>query len=197
MVIRNWRHQTEPRTRRWTREEYYRMGEDGFFQDQRVELIDGEVVEMSPQMSRHAAVIGMVHRALQAAFGDGVWVRVQMPLALGGDSEPEPDLAVVRGSPEDYVDEHPTTAMLVVEVSETTLAYDMSKKANLYASAGLPEYWIVDLCESRLHVSRNPKTDESAQFGHTFATVTILQSNDLVAPLARPSAKIPVAAFLL
>src|SRR5438477_12092996 len=111
----------EPATRKWTREEYYRMGDLGFFQDQRVELIDGESIEMAPQNNPHAIAIGLVVDAVSAAFGKGFWIRSQMPLFLGPQSEPEPDVAIVPGSPRDYVGkDHPRTALLAIEVSEAT-----------------------------------------------------------------------------
>src|SRR5439155_3890171 len=111
-----------PRRRRWTRDEYYRLAEIGFFRDQRVELVDGEIVQMPPQKNFHVIGIDLVHQALQKAFGPGHWVRIQAPLHLRPNSAPEPDLAVVRGSSRDYAaTDHPTSALLVVEVSDTTL----------------------------------------------------------------------------
>src|SRR5687767_4018897 len=108
---------TTPRPRRWTLDEYYRMGELGWFADQRVELIDGEVVEMPPKKDVHVACVSLVAKAVARAFGPGYWVRTQDPLHLINESEPEPDVAVVKGSERDYVGTgHPTGALLVVEV---------------------------------------------------------------------------------
>ena len=112
--------------RLFTREEFQRAGEAGLFRpDERLELIAGEVVrKMTLQQSRHASGVYLVQEALRRVFGPGFLVRVQLPLALLEDSEPEPDVAVVAGEPRAFVSAHPTSALLVVEVSDTTLAFD-------------------------------------------------------------------------
>src|SRR5689334_11505584 len=103
--------------RRWTRDEYQRLADIGLLSpDEHVELVDGEIVEVPPQRSRHAVGIRLAARALRAVFGPDFDVLVQLPLALGPRSQPEPDLAVVLGSPRDNLEEHPETAVLVVEV---------------------------------------------------------------------------------
>lgn len=143
--------------RTWTRPEYERLVEEGILgEDDPVELVDGRVVVMSPERSRHVAAIDLGAEALRRVFGPGWTVRVQHPLALGTRSEPEPDLAVVRGSPLDYADAHPREAALVVEVAETSLTYDLGEKARLYAGAGVEDYWVVDLVHGRVVVHRDP-----------------------------------------
>src|SRR5262245_27044206 len=139
----------EPRTRRWTRDEYYQMADLCWFQDQRVELIDEEIIERSPQRNQHSVALLLVEEALRAAFGNGFWIRTQLPLHLASESEPEPDVAVVPGRAREY-HEHPTTALLVVEVSDATLGFDSKRKASLYASAHIADYWIVNLADERL-----------------------------------------------
>jgi len=122
--------------RRWSRSDYDKMMEAGIFAPgERVELIDGEIVEMSPQHSAHSTAVSLSAEALCTAFGAGFDVRTRMPLALDLYSEPEPDVAVVPGSPRDYRDAHPTTALLVVEVADSTEAYDRDQKGSLYARA--------------------------------------------------------------
>ena len=111
-----------------------------------MELIEGEVVDMPPQKNAHYTAILLAQRALERAFGPNYVVRVQGPLDLGERSQPEPDLAVVPGSPRDYRD-HPKTASLVVEVSDSTLVFDRERKARLFAKAGIPEYWIINLVD--------------------------------------------------
>lgn len=144
-------------TRRWSRKEYDRLAEAGILDpSERVQLIEGDIVTMTPQNSPHAATIGKTQRILERLYGPNVWVRVQMPLIIDPDSEPEPDLAVVSGAPTDYVTEHPRTALLVVEVSDTTLPLDRDRKRTIYAHAGIPEYWIVNLSEHCLEVYRDP-----------------------------------------
>lgn len=144
-------------TRRWTRKEFDRLAEAGILDpSERVQLIEGDIVTMTPQNSPHAASIGKTQRVLERLYGSNVWVRVQMPLIIDPDSEPEPDLAVVPGAPTDYVNEHPHTALLVVEVSDTTLPLDRDRKRTIYARAGIPEYWIVNLSDHCLEVYRDP-----------------------------------------
>ncbi len=169
------------------------MGEIGLFQDRRVELIDGEIVHMSPPLSLHSGTVGMVERLLLAAFGGEYWVRTQMPLRLHADSEPEPDLAVVEGEPRSYLKDHPKCALLVVEVSESSLAFDRGPKGSLYASAGIADYWIVNLIDHCLDVYRNPIADPAAAFGSRYAAHQKLCPGDRVAPLAKSEARLAVA----
>ncbi len=146
--------------RKWTREEYDRLIEQGVFQeDERLELIEGEILEMTPQNARHAGTIQLVYEALDAALAEGYCLRVQLPLALGQDSEPEPDVAVVAGRPRDYLGAHPATAALVVEVADSSLAFDRHRKLPLYARHGIPEVWLVNVAEGRLEVFRAPEGD--------------------------------------
>jgi len=183
----------EPTVRRWTREEYYRMGEMGLFDGQRVELIDGEIIQMAPQKDVHAAVIGLAHTAIERAFDGGWWVRMQLPLELPNDSEPEPDVSVVRGSPRDYIGTgHPHEPLLVVEVSDTTLLFDQRVKAALYASANLQEYWIVNLVADHVEVHRDPVPDASAWRKSSYKTVRISRRGQDIAPLSAPQARVRV-----
>ncbi len=137
---------TEPvRTRSWTRREYDRLVESGFFREgDRVELLGGQLMVAEPQGARHMAAIHLAAEALRRAFSTGWYVRVQGPIALDDESEPEPDLAVVAGGPRDHAAEHPTVPALVVEVAEWSLPMDRREKAGLYARAGIADYWIVN-----------------------------------------------------
>jgi Uma2 family endonuclease len=187
----------EPQIRRWSIPEYYRMGELGWFDGQRVELIDGEIVQMAPQKDVHAAVISLTAKALSRAFGPGHWVRQQLPLHLAPNSEPEPDVAVVRGDERQFIGTgHPTGALLVVEVSDTTLAYDRERKASLYASAGIADYWIVNLVVGRLEVRRDPIADPSQPFGYRYNSIMNNTPPDAVSPLAVPSEMVVVGDLL-
>src|SRR5690349_19571305 len=127
--------QSGVRPRRWNKEEYYRLGELGFFNGQRVELIEGRLMVHSPQKPLHAAVVAQVDDLARPLFGSGYVVRCQLPLDLGQVLEPEPDVAVVVGTHWQYLTAHPTSALLIVEVSDTTLAYDRDEKGSLYARA--------------------------------------------------------------
>lgn len=173
------------------------MADLGMFQGQRVELIGGEVIQMPPQKNEHAIATGLAEEALEAAFGPAVWIRIQMPLHLQGFSAPEPDLAVVVGRPRDYVATgHPTTALLIVEVSDTTLAYDRRFKASLYAAAGIADYWIVNLVDRQLEVYRNPVPDRRQKYGSGYGDRTILDDDENATPLAAPGARVAVAELL-
>jgi Uma2 family endonuclease len=175
---------------RWSRAEYDRAIEAGVFgPDARLELIEGAILAMGPQGSEHFTGIELVVDALRGAFGAGYRVRTQGPLAAGEDSEPEPDVAVVAGDARSYRDAHPTSALLVVEVSDFSLHRDRTVKQRLYARCGIPEYWILALPESRLEIYRNPA-------GEGYQSVTNHAAGDRVAPLARPDAQIVVGDLL-
>jgi Uma2 family endonuclease len=183
-------------TRRWTREEYIQMISLGWFQGKRVELIDGEVMEMPAQLDVHLASVTLTHDALRLAFGPGYWIRVQGSLDLSPYGIPDPDLAVRSGSPRGAIHTIATSALLVVEVSESTLAYDRGGKANLYAAGGIADYWIVNLVQRQLEVHRNPVADATQPFGFRYADRTIHDPGDAVAPLAAPNAPVAVADLL-
>ena len=173
------------------------MADLGLFRDQRVELIEGTIVQMPPQKNFHVIGIGLVEQAMQAAFGPRHWVRTQAPLHLGRRSAPESDIAVVPGGPRDYAAAgHPTTALLIVEVSDTTLAYDRGRKASLYARAKIADYWILDLVHRRLEVRRNPVPDVSQHYGWRYQDVLLLGPPDRIAPLAAPKKRVAVADLL-
>src|SRR5262245_60729806 len=185
------------RARRFTRTEYERLIEAGMFRpDERLELLAGILVVREPQGSRHATAIGLVQDALRACFGSGWVVRVQMPIALDDESEPEPDLAVVPGGWRDYEATHPARAALLVEVSESSLGQDRGDKAGLYARARVPEYWIVNLASRSLEVHREPGAVATAPFGARYAVVTVREPGASVSPLACPTARIEVADLL-
>ncbi len=184
--------------RLWTREEYRRALRLGLFRpDERLELIGGEVVQkMSPQQSPHATSVRLTDEALRLAFPQGHDVRVQLPLALSEHDEPEPDVAVVVGSIRDYEDEHPRTAVLVVEVADSSLGTDRGPKAGLYAAAGIGEYWIVNLLDRLLEVHRDPAPMSGRPFGHGYHNVTRHDEAATVAPLTAPAAPIRVSDLL-
>ena len=185
------------RTRQWKRVEYDRLIEAGFFQPgDKVELIGGQLMVAEPQGSRHGASITLVADALRAVFTDGWYVMVQLPLALDDESEPEPDVAVVRGSPREYWDEHPSRPVLVVEVADAGIALDRELKASLYARAGVPEYWIVSIRDGIVEVHRQPAASSDAAYGWRYTEVERLERGATVTPVAAPTAAIPVAALL-
>jgi Uma2 family endonuclease len=178
----------------WSREQYRTLVEQGHFDGKRVELIHGEIVEMSPINWPHQLAKIKVARLLQAAFGKAAWVNEQGPLVAAG-SEPQPDAAVISGRPEDYTD-HPQTALLVVEVADTSLADDTTTKAELYATANIPEYWVLDLNGRQLHVYRAPAALSENLGAISYATHLTLGASDTVSRLAAPSATVRVADLL-
>jgi Uma2 family endonuclease len=183
--------------RRWKRVEYDRLIEAGFFQPgDAVELVGGHLIVAEPQGSRHYAAIQGAEHALRAAFGSGWDVRGQGPLALDDESEPEPDVAVVPGSFRDYLVEHPSRPVLVIEVSESSLALDREHKGGLYARAGLADYWIVNLVDRVLEVYRGPIPDADAAFGWRYGSLVTLGPEASVSPLALPGAVLRVADLL-
>ncbi len=142
---------------RFTRDAFERMAEAGVLPpDARVELIEGELIEMSPQGSKHATALHLLVEALQLGILEDVHLRIQAPLDLGDRNAPEPDIAVVAGTIRDYSAAHPKYAHLVVEVSDTTYYFDASEKLALYARSGIPEYWIVNLNERQVEVYSEP-----------------------------------------
>jgi Uma2 family endonuclease len=185
----------KPRQKRWTRAEYYRMADAGLFREQRVELIEGEIFQMPAMKTPHAAALELGRVALERAFGRGHWIRVQLPLHLGPRSEPEPDIAVVAGGVRDFSD-HPSNALVVVEVSDATLSYDRRRKGSLYAKAGISDYWIVNLNRGQLEVYRQPIPDPSRRYGFGYSSVNLFGSTDSASLLAAPQARIQVADLL-
>jgi Uma2 family endonuclease len=185
------------RRRRWTRSEYEHLIELGVFRPgEPVELLGGELIVSEPQGSAHYTAIGLVEDALRAALGPGWLVRSQGPIALAADSEPEPDVAVTRGARRDYSREHPARPALVVEVAESSLALDRDHKGSLYARAGVPDYWILNLLERVLEVYRDPVEDAARPFGWRYAARETLAAGAAAAPLAAPAARIAVSDLL-
>ncbi len=177
---------------RLTVERYLALVDTGVLDpDDRVELLAGVVVSMSPAGSRHAAVVGIVAEALRLALAQGAAIRIQHPLVLEPLSMPEPDVAVVAGTQQDYLDAHPTTALLAVEVSDSSLPQDRLTKGAIYAAAGIPEYWIVNLRHRQLEVHRLPNVE-----GAWWSEVLVLRPGDTVTPTVPASAPIAVADLL-
>ena len=174
--------------KRWTHEEYHASGDAGLFDGERVELIDGEIYVMSPMSIPHAAGIQRVQHALQRVCPEELLLRVQLPV-LTDRSEPEPNVALVRGSLEDFDEALPTCPMLAVEVSISSLQFDRTKKLTTYARQKIQDYWILNLVDDCLEVYREPSDDSYQQR-------TVLQSGESVSPLAIPQATIDVAKLL-
>jgi len=139
--------------------EFYRMADAGILtEDDRVELIEGEIIEMSPTGSRHAACVERVNRLLNRLAGEDAIVRVQSPVRLNDFSEPQPDVTLLRPREDFYERAHPAPGdvLLVVEVADTSAAYDRGVKVSLYARSVIPEMWLVDLSREKIEVYAQP-----------------------------------------
>ena len=180
---------TAPRPVRWTCAEFHRFGDMGVFEGRGAILIDGVILEQGPMNPPHALTLELVEPALRNTFGAGWRIRGQSPLILGQDIDPQPDFAVIAGSPRGSAG-HPTTADLVVEVSDTSLDFDTNEKRLIYARAGIREYWVVDINGRRLLVYRDPQAGD-------YAVRQTLGPADAVSPLAAPSVAVRVADLLV
>lgn len=175
----------------WTLEEYERLVETGAFDGWKVELVDGILYDTTPQTSRHAGGTAKATGILSEASSGKYLIRQHSPLHVPGDSLPEPDIAVVPPDPagDHYVGGHPTTAVLVVEVADSSLQYDRTVKAQIYAQAGIPEYWILSLIAEQLEVYREPA-------GSAYKSRAVLGPADEISPLFAPGVVIPVTRLL-
>jgi Uma2 family endonuclease len=188
--------QTPLTLRRWQRAEYERLVDLGVFQGEPIELIGGQLVVAEPQGAYHASAISAVDYALRALLPPGWMVRIQAPVSLDDESEPEPDLVVVPGLPADYRRSHPACPVLAVEVADSSLDFDRQHKGSLYARAGIQDYWIVNLVDRVLEVYRDPGPDPSAPHGWQYRSVATLTPPAVVVPLAFTSSQIAVADLL-
>ena len=173
--------------RLFTIEEYHRMAETGILRpEDRVELINGEILEMSPIGSRHASCVNNLNRALVLGLGVRAVVSPQNPVQIPVHSEPEPDVAVLR--PRSYKTAAPTAedVLLLVEVAETSLRFDRTVKLALYARAGIPEYWLADATAETVTAYRQPA-------GETYEDVRIVGIDGRLSPVAFPDLLMPVA----
>ncbi|MCI0345673.1 MAG: Uma2 family endonuclease [Chloroflexi bacterium] len=182
----------ELRRHRFTVDEYYRMAEAGILnEDSRVELIDGEIVDMPPIGSHHGGSVDRSNEVFFRRFVDVAQVRVRNPVRLDMYNEPEPDLALLRRRDDFYRTAHPTPAdvLLFVEVADSLLAEDRRTKLPLYARYAIREVWLVDLPNRVVHVYRDPAPDG-------YRLVQTARSGDRIAPLAFPDRDLDVAELL-
>jgi Uma2 family endonuclease len=180
---------------RWTSDLFHEVTDSGFFEGRSVILVDGEIWDMPGPNPPHEMATMLADYKFKALFAEGHVVRVQMSLILGINTDPIPDLAVIEGSPRDFVT-HPKTAKLVVEISESTLAYDLGLKSTLYAAAEIADYWVVDLVNRKLVVHRNPQLVPDQPHGHAYAEVKEYGPDDTVSPLAAPGGVVKVSELL-
>ncbi|MGF1601438.1 MAG: Uma2 family endonuclease [Thermosynechococcaceae cyanobacterium] len=174
--------------RRITTAEYHQMANVGILAaDEQVELIAGQIIQKMPKGPAHSALCKRLEKLLEHRLGDQVLVRLQDPIQLNSYSEPEPDIVVVRPSPNFYADHHPTSTdvYLIIAIADTTIQRDLSTKADLYAEAGITDYWVVSITTQELHVFREPQPDG-------YQRQLILRAQQSVSLLAFPNCTITV-----
>ena len=167
---------TQVTTKRFTLAEYHRLIELGFLtEDDRVELIRGELVQMAAKGTPHSVCNTKLMRELDRLIHDLAVVRGQEPIMLPTDSEPEPDVVIVRGQPDDYLSNHPypNNILLVIEVSNSTLEYDRTVKLSLYAENQIHDYWIINLTANQLERYSQPYQDTQGNFGYRIRQVAL------------------------
>jgi Uma2 family endonuclease len=179
-------------THRFTVEDYYRMAETGVLKpDARVELLDGEIVDMMPIGPFHAGTTNRLAKLFLKVSQERWQVAIQTPVRLAQHSEPQPDLMLLRPSPDDYTRCHPgpDDVLLLIEVADSAVTYDRSKKLPAYGRAGIPEVWIINLPERTVEVCREPHF-----LG--YASETVLQPGEAASPAAFPDAAVDIEALL-
>jgi len=181
---------------RWTISEYRDLDKTGLFHDVKTMLIDGEIFVMPLPSPPHDASLGLTAEFLRSAFTKGVHIRNQQGFDIGTRNDPGPDLAVVTGAIRDFTTSTPTEAILIVEVAVTSLRMDTTTKAELYASAGVPEYWVIDVPGRELHLYRDLVANPEGLGADAYRTRRVLKETDTISPLAAPTAVVKVSELL-
>lgn len=180
----------ESTRRLFTVSDYYRMGDAGVFgPDERVELLEGEILRMNPIGPRHANCVDRLNHLFVSLLGDRAQVRIQNPVRLSEVSEVQPDVALVRRDRDEAAHPGPSDVFLLVEVADSSVAFDRQVKLPRYARAGIPEVWIVDLTAAAVEVHREPRITG-------YATSTQLGAGGSIGPAAFPDVGIEVGDFL-
>jgi Uma2 family endonuclease len=185
--------QVETTKKLFTVRDYHRMAEAGIFgPEERVELIEGEILEMSPIGHRHPISVNRANRLFITKAGDRAVVSIQNSLELSHFTEPQPDVVLLKPRADDYAGKkvHAEDTLLVIEVAQTTLNYDLRRKLPLYASAAVPEVWIEDLKNDLLLVYRQPSSN-------TYLTSLVLRRGEAISPLALPDVILTVEELLV
>lgn len=170
--------------RKFSVDEYHQLVDLGFFtENDRIELIRGEIIEMAPKRTPHSVCNSLLWKQLYELIGKQVEIRVQEPITLLSNSEPEPDVVIAKKKADNYLSAHPTVEdiILVIEISDSTLKYDRETKLSLYAEAGIDNYWIIDLVDNYLEVYSNPFSDEQARYCYRNKSI-ILPNEDIKLP---------------
>jgi Uma2 family endonuclease len=185
-----------PQPYRWTIAEYRELDKTGLFHDKKTMLLDGELYVMVMPNPPHDTALGLVEEWLRTVFTSGHHVRTQKGFDIGARTDPGPDLAVVPGLLRDYATKTPTSAVLVVEVADSSLQIDTARKTEMYATAKVPDYWVIDLPNRRLLVFRDPAPSPAGLGSAAYKTHLTLGPTDSISPLAAPNATIRIADLL-
>lgn len=172
----------------WTVDDYYRMIESGILTDEnKVELLEGQILEMSPQYLPHAATTQRTWKYLSQQLAGKADIRIQLPITLRPKSEPEPDIAVVRFDSREYIENHPTAKdiYLLVEVADRTLSRDRTQKSHIYGKANIPEYWVVDVNKRQVYMFREPTNNG-------YALQTVLDENATTFLVSFPEVEVEI-----
>lgn len=188
------------KNRRFTRKEYYSMSESGILKpNERTELIDGEIILMPAQNLPHANAVTSSTMVLTATFFATHAVRCQLPVTLADDCEPEPDFALVTAEhmrDSNLQGKHPTCPDLIMEISDRSLGYDRGEKVGIFARAGVPEYWILNVKRRCLEQRRDPGPDQDSPFGFHYRSIRLISEGEKVAPLFAEDREVLVADLL-
>lgn len=178
--------------RLWTVDEYHRMALTGILDSsERVELLEGKIIWKSAKGTAHRSAVGMTDYLFKEALKNRAWVSIQDPVALSNNSEPEPDIAVVKIDPLRYANHHPTPeeVYLIIEVADSSLKFDCDTKGKAYAKAGIADYWVLDVIDRELYVYRQP-TPEG------YKSKTVLSEDKTISPLQFPDLVVSVCDML-
>jgi Uma2 family endonuclease len=178
--------------RKWTVKEYHKLGEIGIFNpEERVELIEGNIIKISAKGTGHACATRRTASLLHNLVGNQAAVYDKSPIALDDNSEPEPDIALVRIDPFDYATHHPTPSevYLIIEVADSSLTFDREIKAKIYARSGIADYWVLNVGDRQLHVFREPAVDG-------YQSEVILAETASISPIEFPTFNIAIQAML-
>ena len=169
----------------WTREQFHQLGEAHFFDGQRVILMEGEILVMPPIGDLHCGIVTIASAVLRDVFGEGFFVREEKTLDVGSATDPQPDIAVIAGTMRDFLFQGVTEAVLIAEVSVSTLTYDQGDKASLYAKAGIADYWIINLDHQppQVEVHRRPQPDDTQRYGFQYGEKSVYRSGEIIQPL--------------
>jgi Uma2 family endonuclease len=185
-----------PRPWRWTLDRYHKAVEEGFFRpDERLELINGEVIEKMPQSPQHRRCVKALYDQFEQSVGGGFVVFSQAPITLDSDGEPEPDVLIVRGNSAEYSNRHPsaTDSVLVVEVADSTLSFDRTVKQSAYARDGVQEYWILNLREKQFEVYTEPMRSSEDDSLWGYRSIRLWSPGEVLSPKDMPTVTVEIA----